>query len=179
MWFALIKQYWNVSLLREKPENTPHSLLLSCLVVFVFFVLIVLQWMITDLSRQLAVSAALLVAGSLVVSYLLYTWVLLRLFGLQSRFLQTLTCILAGHTAVHLVAFPLLFIMPLILKMPELTTFSPVIGVLYLALTLILAVWQFMISAYIFKHALTASWLAATLASLGLLACNILTISFW
>ncbi len=179
MWLELIKQYWNVSVLREKPENTPHSLFLFAFVVFAFFSLIVLQWMMTDVSQQLSFGVALMIAGSLVMSYVTYVWVLLRLFRLQSRFLQSLTCIFAGHTAVHLVAFPLLLIMPVFLKMPGLSTVSPFIGVLYLALTLILAVWQFMISAYIFKHALTSSWLSASLSSFGLLACNILTISFW
>ncbi len=179
MWFALIKQYWNVSLLREKPENTPYSPLLACIVSLVFFVLIILQWMITDISQKLTFGAALLIAGSLILSYVLYTWVLLLLFRLRSRFLQTLSCLLAGHTVVHLVSFPLLLIMPLFLNVHLSPIIGPFIGILYLVLTLILAIWQFMVSAYIYKHALTVSWLAAILAGFGLLASNILTISFW
>ena len=71
MWLELIKQYWNVSLLREKPENTPHSLYLLAVVVFLFFCLIVLQWMMTDVSQQLTLGIAFLVAGSLVMSYVM------------------------------------------------------------------------------------------------------------
>ena len=179
MWFALIKQYWNVSMLREKPENTPYSPILSCIVALVFFVLIVFQWMMTDVNKKLEFGTALLIAGSLVLSYMLYTWVLLLLFRLKSRFLQTLTCIFAGHTVVHLAAFPLLLIMPLLIGVQTTSIISSFIGILYLVFTLTLAIWQFMVSAFIYKQALMVSWLSAILASLGLLACNILTISFW
>lgn len=179
MWLNLIKQYWNISLLREKPENTPYSPILSCVVVLVFLGLIVLQWMITDVNQKLEFGSAILIAGSLVLSYILYTWVLLLLFRLKSRFLQTLTCLLAGHTVVHLLAFPLLLIMPLLLGIQTKTILSSFIGILYLVFTLTLAIWQFSVSAYVYKHALAVSWLPAILASFGLLACNILTISFW
>ena len=179
MWFTLIQQYWNVSMLREKPENTPYSWFLSCIVGLVFLTLIVLQWMITDVNQKLTLGTALLIAGSLVLSYILYTWVLLLLFRLQSRFLQTFSCIMAGHTIVHMVAFPLLLMMPLFLSVKISPIIGSFIGILYLVLTLLLAIWQFMVSAYIYKHALAVSWLLAILAALGLLACNILTISFW
>ena len=179
MWFILIKQYWNISLLREKPENTPYSPFLSCIVSLVFFAVIILQWMITDISQKLTFGVSFLIAGSLILSYVLYTWVLLFLFRLPSHFLQTLTCLLAGHTVVHLIAFPLLLIMPLFLNEHISPIIGPFVGFLYLVLTLILAIWQFIVSAYIYKHALAVSWLAAILAGFGLLACNILTISFW
>lgn len=179
MWLALIKHYWNVSLLREKPENTPYSPLLSCIVGFIFLVLIVVQWMTTDVNQKLEFGSALLIAGSLILSYILYTWVLLVLFRLKSRVLQTLTCLFATHTIVHLAAFPLLLIMPLLLGVQATSIINSFIGIVYLVFTLMLAIWQFMVSAYIYKQALTVSWFPATLASLGLLACNILTISLW
>ena len=52
-------------------------------------------------------------------------------------------------------------------------------GILYLILTLVLTVWKFLITAHIYKHALEVDNLASILASVGLLACNILTVSFW
>lgn len=179
MWLVLIKQYWNVSILKEKPENTPYSPILFCIASLLFLLLIVVQWMMTDISQKLTIGVACLIGVSLILSYVAYTWVLLKLNRLPSRFLQTCTCLLFVHTIVHLAAFPLLLIMPFILHGNASSTMSPVFGIFYLALTLLLAVWQFVLSAYIYKHALTVSWLAAILAGLGLLACNILTISFW
>ena len=179
MWFALVKQYWNVSLFRQEPSATPHSPLLAGIIGLIFFVLIVVQWMITDINQQLAFGSALIIAGSLVLSYVVYTWILLGLFRFQARFLQTLSCLLAGHAAVHLVAFPLLLIMPLLLDVKAATLMTSLVGIMYLGLTLALAIWQFMVSVYIYKHALTTSYFSAVLASFGLLAFNILTVSFW
>ena len=179
MWFALIKQYWNVSLLRQEPENTPYSTLLLSIAGVIFFALIVMQWMISDINHQLTLGVAVLIVSSLIFSYVVYTWILLSLCRLTVRFVQTMTCLLAGHTVVHLVAFPLLLIMPILLGVKSATLMDSIVGILYLILTLALAIWQFMVSTYIFKHALSAPWFSAVLASFGLLACNILTISFW
>lgn len=179
MWLALIKQYWNVSVFKEEPKNTPYSLLLACIVSLVFFVLVVLQWMITDINQQLSIGSALLIAGLLVLSYLVYTWILLAIFRLQPRTIQTLTCLLAGHTVVHVVAFPMLLIMPLLFNVKNAPLIGSFVGIFYLIFTLMLAIWQFMVSVYVYKHALSATYLSATLAGFGLLAFNILTISFW
>ncbi len=179
MWLALFRQYWGVSMFRQSPENTPYSPLLSGIVALAFLALIVLQWMMTDVSQQLTFATALLIAGSLVLSYVVYTWVLLLLYRLKARFVQTLTCLLAGHTVVHLVAFPLLLVMPVLLNAQTIPVLASLFGIVYLVLTLVLAIWQFMVSAYIYKYALSVNWLSAVLAGFGLLACNILTVSFW
>ena len=145
----------------------------------VFFSLIVVQWMITDVNQQLTFGSALIVAVTLVLSYVLYTWILLSLFRLKTRFVQTVTCLFAGHSAVHLVAFPLLLIMPLLIGVQNASLLTSLVGILYLVLTLVLAIWQFMVSAFIYKHALGVPYFSAVLASFGLLAFNILTVSFW
>ncbi len=179
MWLVLIKQYWNISLFREKPENTPYSPLLSCIISILFLMLLVMQWVMTDASQNLSLTRAIFIACSLIISYAVYTGILLSLFHLSSRFIQTLTCLIAGHTMVHLIAFPVLLLMPVLSGAQTSQTLSPFVGVLYLVITLSLAVWQFMLSAYIYRSALSSSTIAAGFASLGLLACNILTISFW
>jgi len=179
MWLALMKQYWNVSLFRQEPSTTPYSVFLLWIVGIAFYVLIVLQWMISDINQQLPFGAALLVAGTLALSYALYTWILLSLFRLKSRFVQTLTCLFAGHTAVHLLAFPLLLTMPMLIGAQGTPVIGSFVGIIYLVLTLMLAIWQFMVSTYIYKHALSAPYFSAVLASFGLLAFNILTVSLW
>ncbi len=103
---------------------------------------------------------------------------LLSSFRLRDRFVQTLTCVLAGHMIVHLFAFPLLAITPWLAGMQIAQPLALLIGVLYLILTLVLTVWQFMITVHIYKHALGIEYFPAVLASLGLLAANILVVSF-
>lgn len=179
MWLALIKQYWDVSVFKQEPSATPYSPLLLWIVCAVFFVLVVCQWLISDINHQLTWGMAMLVAGSLVMSYVAYTWMLLSMLRLQARFVQTLTCLLAGHTVVHVVAFPLLIVMPLLLDAKSTVLVGSFVGIAYLILTLMLAIWQFMVSAYIYKHALAKPYFSAVLASFGLLAFNILTVSFW
>lgn len=179
MWLALIKQYWNVSLFKQEPGDTPYSTLLLGIVCVVFFALIVCQWLISDINHQLTWGMALLVAASLVLSYVAYTWILLSMFRLKARFVQTLTCLLAGHTIVHFVAFPLLLILPLFMGAHNTVVVGSLIGIAYLILTLMLAVWQFMVSVYVYKQALSTAYFSAVLASFGLLAFNILTVSFW
>ena len=180
MWLTLIKQYWQISLFKQTPADTPYSpLLLSAIMVFFFF-LIVVQWMISDVQQQLTVSSAMLIAGLLVLSYAVYTCVLLLMNRQSLRIVQTLSCLLASHSIVHLFAFPLLLILtPLLIETNTTHILGPFVGIMYLVLTLILTVWQFAVTTYIYKHALTIDYLPALLASLGLLACNILTVSFW
>lgn len=176
---TLIKQYWNVSLLRQSPADTPYSPMLATFVGVIYLGLIILQWMLTDVSDQLTVIAALAVAGSLMLSYLLYTWIILRLYNLQARLVQTIGCLWAGHAAIHLVAFPLLLVMPLVLKEQTSPAMTSMFGMIFLVFTLVLAIWQFMVSSWIYRLALNVNWFASTLAALGLLASNVLTVSLW
>lgn len=179
MWAALVKQYWQVSVFKESPANTPYSLLLLIGIAIFFLVLIALQWLVTDVKNQLTFPHALGASISLSVSYMVYTFILLSLFHVANRTVQTLSCLLAGHLIVHVIAFPLLLIIPVIAVNNIPQPFGLLFGIVYLILTLILTVWQFMLTAYIYKQALVIEYLPAILASLGLLATNILIISLW
>ncbi len=179
MWAGLIKRYWQVSVFKETPANTPYSFLLLGFISFFFFLLIVVQWMIADTDNQLTLNMSLLAAGALLASYGLYTAALLFAYRMPSRIVQTLTCLLSGHTIVHLFAFPLLLVTPWLVDTTIIQPLGLFIGVMYLILTLMLTIWQFMVTVHIYKHALGVDSLPAVLASLGLLACNILIVSFW
>lgn len=50
---------------------------------------------------------------------------------------------------------------------------------IYLFITLGLSIWQFVITAHIYKFALGTTPVKSVLAAFGLVAVNILTISFW
>ena len=179
MWTILIKCYWQVSLFKETPANTPYSYFLLGLCAFFFYLVIALQWVIANITPPVTLTMSLLAGGALLASYGIYTVALLSAFRLSARIVQTLSCILAGHTIVHLFAFPLLWVAPLLAEKTAMQPLALLIGVAYLMLTLILTVWQFMVTVHIYKHALEIDYLPAVLASFGLLASNILIVSFW
>ncbi len=179
MWTALIKQYWQVSLLKETPENTPYSPALLIGIASVFFCLVAFQWVIVDVEKQFSLPITLLASLSLVASYALYSYALLSAFHLSNRIIQTLTCLLAGHTIIHLLAFPLLLTVSFLVVGDIPHPAKIVVGSVYLLLTLFLTVWQFVLTAYIYKQALSTDYPRALLASVGLLAANILIVSFW
>lgn len=179
MWIALIKRYWHVSIFKETPANTPYSLLLLGAIALFFFLLVVMQWMIADIEEIFTFNTSLLAAGALLASYGAYTFALLLLFRMSSRTVQTLTCLLAGHAIVHLFAFPLLLVAPWFAEAKIVQPLALLVAVVYLILTFVLTIWQFMITVHIYKHALGIDYFPAVLASFGLIACNILIVSFW
>lgn len=179
MWFALIKRYWRVSIFKETPDETPYSWFLLIMITLFYYALVMMQWMIAEVGQASPPRGSFLAVMLLILSYALYTYALLVVFRLKSRVIQTLSCLYAGHAIVHLFALPLLLssfgITSAGLSEPVLRFVS----IIYLVATLMLTVWQFMVSVHIYKHALGIDYLAAILASFGLLATNILTISFW
>lgn len=179
MWIALIKRYWQVAIFKETPGNTPHSLLLLGGIAIFFFLLVVIQWLIADVDELFTLSTSILAGVTLLATYAVYTSVLLLAFRVPGRIVQTLTCLLAGHTIVHLFAFPLLLVTPWLAEPTVIQPLALLVGVVYLILTLILTVWQFIVTVYIYKHALAIEYLPAVLASFGLIASNILIVSLW
>ncbi|MBA2653420.1 MAG: hypothetical protein H0U73_14330 [Tatlockia sp.] len=179
MWETLFKRYWLVATLKESPANTPYSPVLMASASLLFFILIILQWYLADIKQTFNFASSILAALTLLCSYYVYTFVLLKIFRKANRTLQTLTALLASHIIVHLFAFPLLVITPMLAKADMRQVVILIFGVLYLVFTLILTIWQFVVTVHIYKQALELDNLGALLASLGLLACNILTVSFW
>lgn len=178
MWEILFKRYWRVCIFKETPANTPHSQFLLALIAFLFLSLIILQWFSTDVQQEFKLTTSILAGLSLLFSYFIYTFVLLKVYRKANRFTQTLTALLVCHLIVHIFAMPLLLMTPIFgSKINQ--TLVLLFGILYLILTLVLTVWQFLVTAHIYKYALEVDTLASILASFGLLACNILTVSFW
>ncbi len=179
MWQTVLKGFWRVAILKESPEITPYSPLLMIIVSFLFFLEIIFQWYLADINKGFSLAISIMAALTLLCTYFVYTYLLLKINSKPNRALQTLTALLASHLIVHLFAFPLLIATPFIVKVdlpPILVLF---VGVMYLILTLILTFWQFVVTVYIYKQAIELDNLRAVLAGFGLLACNILTVSFW
>lgn len=180
MWMALLKRYWQVTLFKETPANTPYSLFLLSIISTLFYLIIILQWALAAGDKEFTLTASLFISAlALLLSYVIYTGFLLLIFHQSSRFVQSLSCILAGHTIVHVWAFPLLLITPGLVAMSVTPSLGIVIGTIYLIITLVLTIWQFMVTVHVYKHALDINYFSALLASLGLLACNILMVSLW
>lgn len=179
MFVALIKRYWRVSIFKETPANTPYSILLLAGIAIFFYFMIVVQWLIADVEELFTLTSSMIAAAALLISYAVYTFALLLAVQLSNRTIQTLTCILAGHTIIHLLAFPLLLVAPWLAEVDIIHPLALLVGLIYLILTLVLTVWQFMITVHIYKHALEINYFPAVLASFGLMACNILVVSFW
>lgn len=179
MWSQLIKQYWQVSLLKDTPANTPYSPLLLGLVAFIYYILNLMQWSLVETDELFSIDVSLLAGLMFIASDAIYTAALLFVSSKANRIVQSLTCLLACHAIVHICAFPLLIIAPWLYEAHLIEPLGLIIGILYLSLTLMFTAWQLLITVHIYKHALAVDYLTAALASLGLLACNILMVSFW
>jgi lipid-A-disaccharide synthase-like uncharacterized protein len=179
VWEALFTRYWQVTIFKESPENTPCSSLLLWIASFLFFLLIVLQWYLADMKQEYEMPTLFLAGLSLLCSYFVYTYFLLRIYRKAHRVLQTLTTLLLSQVIIRCFAFPLLTIAPKLASAGLDQGILLLISILYLIFTLLLTAWQFMVIIHIYKYALEADNMTAVLASFGLLACNILTISFW
>ncbi len=171
--------YWRICLLKESPERTPHSYVLLGLSAILLAFVLITQWRFSDTLFAEDFMTASMAAVSLVFSYIIYTNVILYFRGFQPRLVQTLTCLFCTRIIIHILASPLLLLDPYLshanLKNPILLF----IGVIYLFITLGLSVWQFVITAHIYKLALSTSAIQSVLVAFGLLAINILTVSFW
>lgn len=179
MWSALIKRYWLVCIFKETPAETPCSWFLLIMIAGFYDVLVMLQWMIAEVGEASSFRGGFFIVTLLIFSYALYTYALLAIYHMRNRFIQTLSCLYVGHAVVHLFALPLLISSLWLSSVGMSEPFLRLISMIYLVATLMLTVWQFMVSVHIYKHALGVDYLAAVLASFGLLATNILTLSFW
>jgi hypothetical protein len=179
MWETLFKPYWLVATLKESPANTPHSPVLMAMASFLFLILLILQWYLADLRQTFSLAISIMAVLTLLGSYIAYTFVLLKIYRKANRALQTLTTLLACHIIIHLFAFPIVAITPMLAKADMKQLVFLLIAILYFVTTLVLTVWQFVVVVHIYKQALEMDNLGAVLASFGLLACNILTVSFW
>lgn len=179
MGMAIIKRYWSVSIFKETPANTPYSLGLLLLLAIFFWVLIILQWHLADVDQTLTLSVSCWAGIALVLSYGFYTAILLYLFHVAARTIQTLSCLLACHSIVHVFAFPLLLVAPWLIETTMMRPLALLVAIVYLIITIVLTIWQFMITVHIYKRALMIETLPAILASVGMVAFNILVVSLF
>ncbi|WP_133129552.1 hypothetical protein [Legionella yabuuchiae] len=178
MFLHLFKKYWNVSLLKTSPEETPFSKVLLGVWAIAFYLVVASQWGLIQTDIELSLLKIMLADFVLLAAYSLYTYLLLVAFKLKERFVQTLTCLIATHTIVHVFAYPLLAVTPLLTETTSPPFWVFLLSLLYLLFTIMLTAWQLMITVFIYKKALNIDTLPGILATIGLFAANILLVSF-
>lgn len=176
----LIIIYWRIVLFQETPENTPYSPILMGLSAIVLALLFMAQWSFSQFDHANDLCITIGSAISLILSFIIYTYAILFLRGLSARWIQTTTCLFCTHILMRVIASPLFLIEPYLsshthLKNPLLLF----IGVIYLFISLGLSVWQFVVTVHIYKYALNTTSIQSVLAAFGLIAVNLLTVSFW
>lgn len=175
----LILKYWELTLFQETPENTPYSPFLMGVSVLLLTLILITQWQFSDFDFSHDLLTISGIAVSLVLSFIIYTYAILYFRGFSSRLVQTVTCLCSAHAIIHLLASPLFIIDPYLIKANLKNPLILFIAVIYLFVTLGLSVWQFVISAYIYKYAMNSTSVQSVLAAFGLIAVNVLTVSFW
>ena len=175
----IFSYYWHICLLKVSPENTPHSLFLLGLSAIFFAFVLFIQWQFSYVFFSDDLFTTLMAVISLILSFIVYCYILLYFRGRIGRLVQTLTSIFCAHLIIHILACPMLLLDPYLLHANLKNPLILFIGVLYLFINLGLSVWKFVITAHIFKYALSTSAIQSVLAAFGLLAVNILTVSFW
>lgn len=180
---SLLKQifscYWHLSLLRGSPENTPYSKFLLFVSGLALSIVVLVQWRFSDVNFSEDLLNTYMTSVFLIFSYLGYSIIILYLRGLSHRSIQTATCLYFAHLVVHICASPLLLIPTYFVHANFKHPLNLLLGIIYLFLTLGLSVWQFIITAYIYRYALEITATESVIAAFGLFAVNVLTVSFW
>jgi hypothetical protein len=174
---ALIKQYWNVALLKHSPENTPYSVGLLWAFALLFYLVVISQWSMVQINQPTELPTVVFSALMLCFSYALYNYILLLVFKLKPRFVQTLTCMFATHTIIHIMSYPLLAATPYLATGASKGPIAFMFMSVYLLMTILLTAWQLMVTVFIYKQSLNLDNLAAILATIGMFATNIIVVS--
>ncbi len=171
--------YWKLVKFQEVPENTPYSHFLMGISLLLLTLILIAQWSLSDFDFSNDLLLTSFIAVTLVLSFVLYTFAILSARGLKARLVQTITCLCSAHFIVHLLVCPLFFIDPYLIHSNLKNPLILFLAVIYLFVTLGLSIWQFAITAYVYKYAMNITNVQSVLAAFGLIAVNILTVSFW
>ncbi|HHF0523756.1 TPA: hypothetical protein ACTUT5_001381 [Legionella anisa] len=177
MLHLIFDRYWDICLLKESPENTPYSITRMVLSAVLLALLITTEWEYTYFNSSEEMINNVFISVCLVISYVIYTYLALFFKGLTPRLVQTVTSLYCINIIIHILVIPLLIIAPYISVVNLRNPLFLFMGIFYLFLSLGLSVWQFVITAHIYKLALNITAIQSVLAAFGLIAANILTIA--
>ncbi|MCW8397651.1 hypothetical protein OQJ26_02470 [Legionella sp. PATHC038] len=178
MLHLIFDRYWDICLLKDSPENTPYSVTRMVLSGVLLALLMTLEWNYSYFNSSEDMVNNLFISVCLVISYIIYTYLILYFKGLTSRLIQTVTSLYCINIIIHILVIPLLILAPYLSLIHLRHPIFLFMGIVYLFLSLGLSVWQFVITAHIYKYALSTTAIQSVLAAFGLIAVNILTVSF-
>ncbi|WP_392537361.1 hypothetical protein [Legionella sp. 227] len=178
MLHLIFDRYWDICLLKDSPENTPYSVTRMVLSGVLLALLMTLEWNYSYFNSSEDMVNNLFISVCLVISYIIYTYLILYFKGLTSRLIQTVTSLYCINIIIHILVIPLLILAPYLSLIHLRHPLFLFMGIVYLFLSLGLSVWQFVITAHIYKYALSTTAIQSVLAAFGLIAVNILTVSF-
>lgn len=142
----LLELFWLIARRKLGPEDIPISTMLLQITVVIYAVLQVpLLWRQGGISASTGLS---IVADAVIISA--FVWVLLRITGNLSRYLQTLTAFFGTGSIVTLVALPITYFY---VSVPE---GSELLILPFMALIAIL-IWSVIVNAHIFSRAISRS----------------------
>ncbi|USQ12558.1 hypothetical protein J2N86_07430 [Legionella lytica] len=173
----VLGRYWNICLLKESPENTPYSIIRVFLSGIVLAIIMVIEWNYSYYDSSGDLGWLLTIATCLLFSYVIYTYAVLFLKGFTPRLVQTVTALFYTSIIIHILVAPLVFFGPYLAHIHIKNPVLLFLGVIYLFMSIGLSVWQFVITAHIYKYALSITAVQSVIAAFGLIAVNILTVS--
>lgn len=159
----IIRQFFQLALLRRKPQDLPYSkkLLQQVLVAYAFVAVGSLLGSY-DLHLAIAYTATdmLVLAG--------FTWTLLLVVEKSSRMVQTLTALVGVQTVLQLVAWPFLL---MVSSDGDAASALP-----SLALNGLM-IWVLVSSGFVYRHALDQNMFVGVLVAVAYLFTSMLTIN--
>lgn len=170
---SLIKLFWSICCLKATPKDVPYSV--EFLLVLVSFNLLL---GFVGFSFAVPWLQAFSQAVIATLSTSLYTYFVLSLKKLGSRFVQTYSALVGVSVIINFILLPIV-----ILQFYLHPTFAGDILTPLAKMSLIMAIivnlWVISIMTHIYRHALNLNKLAALLVTLGGLSLNVLTFNVW
>jgi hypothetical protein len=177
MLHLIFDRYWDICLLKDSPENTPYSITRMVLSGVLLVLLMTIEWNYSFFNSSEDMVNNTFISVCMVISYIVYTYLILYFKSLTPRLIQTVTSLYCINIIIHILVIPLLIIEPYLSLTNLRNPLFLFVGIIYLFLSLGLAIWQFVITAHVYRSALNTTAIQSVLAAFGLIAVNILTVS--
>ncbi len=162
-----IQLSWDVCRLKKGPQDFPYSPVAFWVLLFCVFILDTVNLHLALADFQTGLILLIVAVHSLV--YFGSLALLLMLLGHAKRINQTLTCLLGSGMIISLMAVPLL------LSMDPAGEQAGLPGLLLLFLN----IWGLIITAHIFRHALSVNLLLAGVLAIGYYMMSIKVVDFF
>ena len=163
--------------LRAGPAEFPYSVNVFILLFFIniFFAS---YWQ----SERTTALEALLGGCSLIALHVIYTYGVLRIRGLSTRFLQTAIALLSLDVLAYLLLFPLIIISPYIQqymkalpKTPSVSSLLVLMSAAFLVfVTIAVITWTTLIAGHVYRRALNVHFVIGVLVVIALMGLEVL-----